>query len=99
MNTMQQESFEETVAMLRHIKSCRRAYGVVLVAGMAIVTIGVTAAAGKPERSPECAHLARIVAGREHTMLDGERFRATERQAYDICAADTPAFRKLIRVS
>jgi len=85
--------------MLRHIKSCRRAYGVVLVAGMAIVTIGVTAAAGKPERSPECVQLARIVAGREHTMLDGRRFRETEQQAYGVCARDPAAFRKLIRVS
>jgi hypothetical protein len=41
--------------------------------------------------------LARIVAGREHTMLDSRRFRDTERQAYHVCVQDPAVFRKLIR--
>jgi hypothetical protein len=66
---------------------------------MVVATIGISAATGKVERSPECAHLARLVAGREHSILDSQRFRETEQQAYGVCARDPAAFRKLIRTS
>jgi hypothetical protein len=74
--------------------------GVLFVAALSTVgIIGISAAMGKAESSPECAQLARIVAGREHSMLDSRRFRNTERQAYSACARDPAAFRKLIRIS
>ena len=49
------------------------------------------------EVNPKCAALARVVAGRTHSILDSERYRATERQAYDVCAADSVAFRRIVR--
>ncbi len=64
-----------------------------------VAIVGISAAIGKADRSPECVQLARIVAGREHSMLDSRRFRDTERQAYGVCARDPVAFRKLIRIS
>lgn len=85
--------------MLRQFKMHRQATAVVAVGFLVLATIGISAATGKAERSPECAQLARIVAGREHTMLDSQRFRETELQAYGVCARDPAAFRKLIRVS
>jgi hypothetical protein len=66
---------------------------------MLIATIGISVATGKVEDSPECAHLARLAAGRDHSLLDSQRFREAERQAYGVCARDPAAFRKLIRVS
>jgi hypothetical protein len=83
--------------MLRQIDPRRRTLAVAASGLFVLATIGITAASGKPERSPECVQLARIVAGREHTMLDSRRFRDTERQAYHVCVQDPAVFRKLIR--
>ncbi|MBI4999006.1 MAG: hypothetical protein HZC22_19310 [Rhodocyclales bacterium] len=85
--------------MLRQLKRHRQATAVAGIGMLALATIGLSAANGKAERSPECVQLARIVAGREHTMLESRRFVETERQAYSICAQDPAAFRKLIRIS
>lgn len=76
----------------------RQGAGLVLVAAVTVAMIGISAAIGKAERSPECVQLARIVAGREHSMLDSQRFRDTEQQAYRVCTQDPAAFRKLIRI-
>lgn len=84
--------------MLRQTESHRRTIGVAALGAFVLAIIGITAASGAPERSPECVQLARLVAGREHTMLDGQRFRDTERQAYNVCVQDPAVFRKLIRV-
>jgi predicted trehalose synthase len=43
------------------------------------------------------ATVARSVANRAHSMLDGTRFRATQRQAYGICVSDPAAFRRIVR--
>lgn len=83
--------------MLRQAEPRRRTLGVAALGLFVVATIGITAASGTPERSPECVQLARMVAGREHTMLDGRRFRETERQAYRVCVQDPAVFRKLIR--
>jgi hypothetical protein len=99
MNIMRHRVIEETVAMLRQLKRHRQASAVVGLGMLVLATIGISAAMGKAERLPECVQLARIVAGREHTMLDSRRFVETERQAYGVCAQDPAAFRKLIRVS
>lgn len=85
--------------MLRQFRKHRQATAVVALGMLVLATIGISAATGKAERSPECVQLARIVAGREHTMLDSRRFVETERQAYSVCARDPAAFRKLIRFS
>jgi hypothetical protein len=58
---------------------------------------GTASTGSRMESSPECARLARAVASRSHSILDGARVRATERQAYDVCAADPAAFRRLVR--
>lgn len=79
-------------------ESRRQGGALALVAVAFMATIGISAAIGKGERLPECAQLARLVAGRQHSMLDGQRFRDTERQAYSVCARDPAAFRKLVRV-
>ncbi len=84
--------------MLRQLKRHRQATAVVGIGMLVLATIGISAAAGKAERSPECVQLARIVAGREHTLLESRRFVETERQADSICAQDPAAFRKLIRI-
>lgn len=84
--------------MLRQMERHRQAAAVVGLGMLALATIGISAATGKAERSPECVQLARIVAGREHTMLESRRFVETERQAHSICAQDPAAFRKLIRI-
>lgn len=68
----------------------------VLLGTVLIVGIGVSGATTR-EASPECALLARSVAGRTHAMLDGARFRATERQAYAICVSDPAAFHRIVR--
>jgi hypothetical protein len=74
--------------------------GVLLTAILsALGIIGISAAIGKAEPSPDCAQLARIVAGREHSMLDSRRFHNTERQAYSVCARDPASFRKMLRIS
>jgi len=85
--------------MLRQFRKHRQATAVVALGMLVLATIGISAATGKAERLPECVQLARIVAGREHTMLDSRRFVETERQAYGVCAQDPAAFRKLIRIS
>ena len=48
------------------------------------------------EVNPKCVALARVVAGRAHSMFDDERYRATERQAYDVCRTDPVAFRRIV---
>jgi hypothetical protein len=74
--------------------------GVIAATGLFVVAmIGISAATGKAEHSPECAQLARIVAAREHSMLDSQRFRDTEGRAYSLCVVEPAAFRKLIRVN
>lgn len=85
--------------MLRQTIGHHHAWVLTTMGAMVVATIGISAATGKVERSPECAHLARLVAGREHSMLDSQRFRETEQQAYGVCARDPAAFRKLIRTS
>lgn len=85
--------------MQRQIERHRQAAAVAALGLLTMATIGISAATGIAERSPECVQLARVVAGREHTMLDSRRFRETEKQAYSVCARDPAAFRKLIRVS
>jgi hypothetical protein len=55
------------------------------------------AADGPRASHPECAALARSVAGRSHSILDSARYRATERQAYGVCLSDPPAFRRIVR--
>lgn len=79
--------------------------GVVLVSAMLTLIalywlIGAESAkasAGRTETDPECASLARVVAGRSHSILDGDRYRATERQAYAVCVSDPAAFRRIVR--
>lgn len=73
-------------------------------AGVAILAVlwaavDTAASAGGAGRldDPQCAAMARVVAGRSHSMFDGQRFRATERRAYGVCIADPTAFRRLIR--
>lgn len=83
--------------MLRQIGKHHQVIGMTGLGLFALATIGITAATGKPERSPECAQLARIVAGHGRTMLDGRRFGAMERQAYNVCVQDPAAFRRLVR--
>lgn len=85
--------------MLRQAVGRYHAWVLTTMGVMVITTIGISAATGSVERSPECAHLARLVAGREHSLLESRRFRETERQAYGACARDPAAFRKLIRTS
>jgi len=83
--------------MLRQIEKHRHVIGMAGLGLFALATIGITAAAGKTERSTECAQLARIVAGHGRTMLDGRRIPPTERQAYNVCVQDPAAFRRLVR--
>lgn len=83
--------------MLRQIGKHRHVIGVTGLVLFVLATIGITAAAGKPERSPECAQLARIISGHGRTMLDGRRIPPTERQAYNVCVQDPAAFRRLLR--
>ena len=85
--------------MLRQVTERYHVWVLTTMVFMVIATIGISAATGEVERSPECAHLARLVASREHSMLDSQRFRDTEQQAYGVCARDPAAFRKLIRIS
>jgi hypothetical protein len=90
---------QEYVVMLRQTIGRHHVWVLTTMVVMVAATIGISAATGKVERSPECEHLARLVAGREHSMLDSQRFRETEQQAYGVCARDPAAFRKLIRTS
>lgn len=73
------------------------AWAAVVAAAILAVGVGVSGAAGSREASPECASLARAVASRSQSMFDAPRFRATERQAYGVCAADPAAFRRIVR--
>ena len=66
---------------------------------LTLATIGLTATTTEAERKPECAQLARLVAGQARSMLGSLQFRETERQAFSVCARDPAAFRKLIRIS
>jgi hypothetical protein len=59
--------------------------------------VGTASAGSQRKSNPECAGMARSIANRAHSMLDGTHFRATERQAYGICTADPAAFRRIIR--
>ena len=77
----------------------------VLAGSAAIVGAGLLATAATPfdsgpgtrEEDPKCAALARVVAGRSHSMFDAQRYRATERRVYGLCVADPAAFRRLAR--
>jgi hypothetical protein len=93
------EKQRRRVAMWRQLDRHFRDGVLLAIALSTVALIGISAAIGKAERLPECAQLARIVAGREHSMLDSRRFLDTEQQAYSACARDPAAFRKLIRVS
>lgn len=64
---------------------------------LAAMGAGRASIGGQWEPNPECASLARAVANRAHSMLDGARFRATERQAYGVCVSDPAAFRRIVR--
>jgi hypothetical protein len=57
---------------------------------------GNAATATDPE-SLECASLARAVANRNHSMMEGTAARATVNQAYQICMTDPAAFRRILR--
>lgn len=83
--------------MLRQIEKHSHVIGMTGLGLFVLATIGITAATGQPERSPECVQLARIVAGHGHSMLEGQRFGAMERQAYNVCVQDPAAFRRLVR--
>lgn len=85
--------------MLRQMDKRLQTAVIATIGLFAAATIGISAATGKAEHSPECAQFARLVAAREHSMLDSQRFRDTEQQAYGVCARDPAAFRKLIRTS
>jgi hypothetical protein len=87
----------EAVAMARLNTRSGWGWAATLVATILVVGIGISGAAGIREASPECASLARAVASRSHSMFDGAHFRATERQAYGVCAADPAAFRRIVR--
>jgi len=71
------------------------ATGLIALAGLWNSGAPVVAGAGR-EVNPKCIALARAVAGRAHSLLDSERYRATERQAYDVCRADPVAFRHIV---
>jgi hypothetical protein len=45
----------------------------------------------------ECESLSRVVANRNHSMLDGDSLRKTQLSAYRTCIADPSAFRRLMR--
>lgn len=62
-----------------------------------IGTESAKASAGRTETDPVCASLARVVAGRAHSILESDRYRATERQAYAVCIGDPAAFRRIVR--
>ena len=78
---------------------------VVAAGAAALILSGLWMTAASPSDSgqavraddPQCAALARVVAGRSHSILDGQRYRATERRAYGLCAADPSAFRRIVR--
>jgi hypothetical protein len=75
------------------------AVGVVGVAysWMGTVPLAAPAAEQVREDNPKCAALARVVAARSHSIFDAERYRATERQAYEVCVANPAAFRHIVR--
>jgi hypothetical protein len=72
-----------------------------LLAGGSLVVIAVMAliiaTMGSRSQSSECASEARIVAGRGHSILDGQAFRRATEQAYQICMKDPAAFRRIVR--
>ncbi len=45
----------------------------------------------------DCIALARSVAARNYSILDGEPFRKVQRQAYRTCLGDPVAFARLMR--
>ena len=71
------------------------ATGLIALAGLWSSGAPVVAGAGR-EVNPKCVALARVAAGRAHSMFDSERYRATERQAYEVCRADPVAFRRIV---
>ena len=80
--------------------------GAVLAAATGLTALGCLWSGGAPvvagaagagrEVNPKYVALARVVAGRAHSMFDSERYRATERQAYDVCRTDPVAFRRIV---
>ena len=64
-----------------------------------IVTMLLAVSFNATQVSPagECESLARIVARRTHSMLDGEPFRHTQLSAYRTCLGDPSAFRRMLR--
>lgn len=88
------ERVTEGRALLPVVLAAAVACAVVYLAAMGV---GRASVGSQRESNPECASMARSVANRAHSMLDGIRFRATERQAYGICASDPPAFRRIVR--
>jgi hypothetical protein len=91
-------SAQGDVVVLRQVDKRHQTWVLIAIGVSVAATIGISAATGKAEHSPECVQLARIVAGRQHSMLDSQRFRDTEQKAYDLCVAEPAVFRKLIRV-
>ncbi len=85
--------------MLRQMDKRQKAAVLATMGLLVVTTIGISAATGKGTHSPECVQLARIVASREHSMLDSQRFRDTEEKAYSLCVVEPAVFRKLIRVN
>jgi hypothetical protein len=74
------------------------AAAIVVLAGLwATATMSHSAPGNARETDPQCAALARVVAGRNHSMFDGRRYRATEQRVYGLCIADPAAFRRLVR--
>ena len=73
-----------------------------VVVGLA-ATLGIGIVAGRPDfrymndTEAECGNLSRVVARHSQSMLDGEMFRKTARQAYQVCVSDPAAFRRIVR--
>lgn len=63
-----------------------------------VLAVGISAAWTGGDLRPDCASMARAVASRNHSMLDGVGFRATARQAESVCLADPVAFRRITRI-
>ena len=87
--------------------SLNKQWVVLIAAGCTVASLSVWALSAKnfpadivmatAHESPECASLARAVANRNHSMMEGAAARATVNQAYQICMSDPAAFRRMLR--
>ena len=58
---------------------------------------GTTISASQVTTAMECESLARVVAHRNYSMLEGDSLRKTQLSAYRTCVADPLAFRRMLR--